>query len=194
MGSRILKKFTAFDLLIITMMAALGIAIKPIVVPLSHIITGPLYIPGGAIAGGFYMLWIVLGYGLVNKAGSATLIGIIQALLVICIGFFGNQGMVSFITYIAPGVLVDLLYLIVRGGPHTTAGAFAGGVAANLAGTFMVSITLFRLPWIPLMLSLTSASLSGGLGGLIAYKLLDQLEKLGIIEPSYKGERVDHEK
>ena len=68
MGSRALRKFTAFELLIITMMAALGIAVKSVVVPLAQMITGPLYIPGGVVAGGFYMLWIVLGYGLVNKA------------------------------------------------------------------------------------------------------------------------------
>jgi len=181
MGSRTLTKFTVFDLLIIAMMAALGIAIKPVVVPLSHMITGPLYIPGGTIAGGFYMLWIVLGYGLVNKLGTATLIGIVQALLIMAVGFFGNQGMVSLITYVAPGVFVDLLYLIIGSGPDSTSKAFAGGVAANVAGTLMVSLLLFRLPWIPLLLSLTSAALSGGLGGLIAYKLIIELKKFNII-------------
>jgi hypothetical protein len=181
MGSKVLKKFTAFDLLIITMMAALGIAIKTVVVPLAHIITGPLYIPGGTIAGGFYMLWIVLAYGLVNKTGSASLVGVVQALLIIAVGVFGNQGVVSLVTYIAPGIFVDVLYLIFRGGPHSPAGAFAGGVAANIAGTLMVSLTLFRLPWIPLLLSLASASLSGGLGGLVAYKLLAELKKFKII-------------
>jgi len=184
MGSRALKKFTVFDLLIITMMAALGVAIKPIVVPLCHMITGPLYIPGGTIAGGFYMLWLVLGYGLVNKPGTATLIGIVQALLIMAVGFFGNQGMVSLITYVTPGVFVDVLYLMIRSGPNTTSKAFAGGVAANVAGTWIVSLLLFRLPWIPLLLSLTSAALSGGLGGLIAYKLIIQLEKFNIIGSS----------
>ena len=42
-----MDKFTMFDLLIVTMMAVLGVAIKPVVVPLAHIITGPLYVPGG---------------------------------------------------------------------------------------------------------------------------------------------------
>ena len=181
MGSRALRKFTAFELLIITMMAALGIAVKSVVVPLAQMITGPFYIPGGVVAGGFYMLWIVLGYGLVNKAGTATLISIIQALLVIAVGFFGNQGAVSLITYITPGVFVDILYLIIRGGPNSPMRAFAGGVVANIAGTLMVSLLLFRLPLIPLLLSLTAASLSGGFGGLIAYKLIIQLEKFSII-------------
>ena len=61
---RLFKPFSTQDLVVITMMAALGLAIKPIVTPLSQIITGPLYIPGGVVAGAFYMLWIVLAYGL----------------------------------------------------------------------------------------------------------------------------------
>lgn len=180
MGQRFLKKFTMFDLMVITMMAVLGVAIKPVVVPLAHIITGPLYIPGGVVAGGFYMLWIVLGRGLVGKPGAAVLIGLVQAILVIALGVFGTHGAVSIITYVAPGLMVDLLYLVVRSGVNTSYGAFFGGVAANLTGTYMVNLTFFRLPWLPLLLSLAAAALSGGLGGLIAYSLNRQLKKFNI--------------
>ncbi|KKH59838.1 hypothetical protein DU75_07730, partial [Methanosarcina mazei] len=99
--------FSVFNLVIIAMMAALGIATKPVVVPLAHIITGPLYIPGGAIAGGFYMMWIVLGAGLVGKRGTATLIAVVQAIMVISLGIFGTHGIMSFFTYILPGLAVD---------------------------------------------------------------------------------------
>ncbi|HOB87623.1 MAG TPA: ECF transporter S component [Bacillota bacterium] len=177
MGRRFLDKFTMFDLLIVTMMAVLGVAIKPVVVPLAHIITGPLYVPGGVVAGGFYMLWIVLGRGLVGKTGAATLIGLVQALLVIVLGIFGTHGAASIITYLAPGVAVDLLYLLLRSGVDTPLGAFLGGVAANVTGTFMVNLAFFRLPWLPLVLGLSAAALSGGLGGLIAYSLNKQLKK-----------------
>ena len=72
---KMLDRFSLFDLIIIAMMEALGIAIKPVVVPLAHIITGPLFIPSGAVAGGFYMMWLVLGFGLTGKRGTAFLIG-----------------------------------------------------------------------------------------------------------------------
>jgi hypothetical protein len=180
-GSKILRRFTVFNLITIAMMAALGVAIKPIVVPLAHIITGPLYIPGGVVAGGFYMLWIVLGYGLVNKRGTATLIGVVQAILVIAIGFFGNQGIVSLVTYILPGISVDVLYMLLRSGVDSPINAFLGGMASNVAGTFLVSVLLFELPWVPMLLSLSAASLSGGIGGLVAYKLLAQLKKFDVI-------------
>ena len=73
-------KFSVFDLIIIAMISALGIASKPVIVPLSHIITGPLMIPGGVVAGGFYMLWLVLGAGIVGKPGIEILLGVIHSM------------------------------------------------------------------------------------------------------------------
>lgn len=88
-----LDKFSVFDLIIIAMISTLGIASKPVIVPLSHIITGPLLIPGGVVAGGFYMLWLVLGAGIVGKPGTATLIGVVQALMVFGTGFLAHTGL-----------------------------------------------------------------------------------------------------
>lgn len=169
-----------FNIVIIAMMAALGIATKPIIVPLSHIITGPLYIPGGAIAGGFYMLWIVLGAAIVGKLGAATLVSIIQAIMVIALGFFGNQGIVSLLTYIAPGIAVDVVFLVSGHRGCCIGCNFAAGIAANVCGTFLVNLVFFQLPPIPLILTLASAALSGGLGGVIANSLLKQIRKFNI--------------
>lgn len=180
MKAGLLKKFTVFDLVLLTMMAVLGVAIKPFIVPLAQIITGPLYIPGGVVAGGFYMLWIILGCGLVDKRGAGTLIGIIQAILVIALGIYGSHGVASILTYIAPGIFVDLLYIILRGGVRTSIHALLGGVVANVTGTVLVSFVFFRLPLIPLLLSLAAASLSGAMGGLIAFALLKYLKKFNI--------------
>ncbi len=58
-----LKGFTVFELILMALLASIGIAAKPVVVPLAHMITVPLGIPGGAIAGGLYMFWIVLARG-----------------------------------------------------------------------------------------------------------------------------------
>jgi len=95
------------------MMAALGIAIKPVIVPLAHIVTGPLFIPGGVVAGGFYMMWLVLGFGLTGKRGTATLIGLIQAFVVLGTGFFGSHGVMSLLTYTVPGIMADLGLLLI---------------------------------------------------------------------------------
>ena len=150
-----------FELVVISLTAALGIAIKPIIVPLVHIITGPLYIPGGAAAGGFYMLWLVLGLGLTKKIGTGSLIGITQALLVIITGAYGNHGAISIITYTVPGILIDIGAKLLGNKFITPAGFFILGLLANISGTMLSNMVFFRLPLIPLLLSLSAASLSG---------------------------------
>jgi len=161
-------------------MAGLGVATKPIVVPLAHMITGPLYIPGGVIAGGFYMLWLVLGAGIIKKRGTATLISTVQAIMMVSLGIYGTHGLISFFTYIIPGLAIDTLYFFFKD-PAKLVPCFLGGMVANLSGTFLVNIVFFRLPIIPLILALSSASLSGGIGGIIAYSIIKQFRKFDVL-------------
>lgn len=163
-------------------MATLGIATKPVIVPLAHIISGPLYIPGGAIAGGLYMMWVVLGVGLIGRLGVATLISIVQAIIVVSLGIYGTHGIVSFLTYIVPGLVVDLYILIAKPREFQAGNFFICGVLANITGTFLVNVVFFRLPLVPLVLTLTTASFSGGIGGLIAYAIIKRLNKNEVLE------------
>lgn len=182
MLKNLVKKFSIFEIIVIALMGALGIATKPVIVPLAHIITGPLYIPGGAVAGGLYMMWIVLGLGLVGKVGTATLISIVQAIMVVSLGIYGTHGIVSFFTYIIPGLVVDLYVLFTRRKELQAGDYFIGGILANISGTFLVNLVFFRLPLIPLVLTLASASLSGGIGGLIAYGIIKNLKRNKVIK------------
>ena len=177
----LLKMFSVFDLVIMAMMASLGIAIKPVVVPLAHIITGPLYIPGGVVAGGFYMLWLVLGAGLVGKRGTATLIALVQAIMVVSIGVFGTHGIVSFLTYLLPGIAIDMILFIIGHRGCCMTCCFLAGIAANIGGTFLVNVIFFQLPLIPLLLSLSAAALSGGIGGIIAYTIIKQFQSFNLL-------------
>ncbi|SDW40098.1 ECF transporter S component [Tepidimicrobium xylanilyticum] len=177
MFKNLVNKFSIFEIIVIALMATLGIATKPVIVPLAHIITGPLFIPGGAIAGGLYMMWIVLGMGLIGKVGVATLISLVQSIMVVSLGIYGTHGIVSFFTYIIPGLVVDLYLLLIKRREFNPGNYFIAGILANISGTFLVNLVFFRLPLIPLVLTLTSASLSGGIGGLIAYNIIKGLKK-----------------
>ena len=172
---KLLKTFRVYELILIALMAALGIATKPIIVPLTHLITGPLFIPGGSVAGGFYMFWIVLAAGLVGKRGTATMTAFVQALIVVTTGFFGSHGLVSILTYTIPGLAIDLIFLIFKRKWTNSYEFFAAGVIANLAGTYLTNLVFFRLPMLPLLMSLASGILSGGLGGIIAYSIYRSL-------------------
>jgi hypothetical protein len=175
---RFLSSFSVFDIIVIAMCAGLGIAVKSVVTPLVHIVTGPLFIPGGAVAGGIYFLFIVLAASLVGRLGAATLTCIVQAIVVIIFGIFGNQGIMSLVTYSLPGLVVDAFYLIVRKQGFNAFTCFFMGLLANMTGTFMSNLVFFRLPFVPLMLTLLAGALSGGLGGLIAWSVTKQLRKL----------------
>jgi len=161
-------------------MAALGIATKAIVVPLAHIITGPFFIPSGAVAGGFYMMWLVLGFGITGKRGTMTLICLVQAIAVIATGIVGSHGVMSLLTYTTPGILADLGLLLIGHRLCCLPCAFLAGLLCNIGGTTMVNFVYFRLPVIPLVLSLSIAALSGGLGGIIAFKIIERVRDMSL--------------
>ena len=175
-----LEKFSLFELILLALIAAAGIAVKPVAVAISHLITGPLLIPGGALAGGFYMLFVVLGGALVGKRGSATLICLIQAIVVLVSGVYGSHGAASLVTYVVPGLLVDLIWMICRTNGASLPACFLGGVAANVSGSVLVNLIFFRLPFIPLLFAVALAALSGGIGGIIAWQIVKHFKKLNV--------------
>lgn len=178
---KFLSKFSVFNLITIASMSALGIATKPIVVPLVHIITGPLFIPGGAVAGGFYMFWIVLGAGIVKKTGTGFLIGIVQGIMVIALGTMGTHGIMSLVSYTLPGIMVDLIFLISKNHNYDSFHYAFSCMAANVTGTLISNLLFFRLPPVMVVLMLSLAALSGVVGGLIAYSIIISLEKMDIL-------------
>jgi len=175
-----LKKFSVFELIIIAICAAIGIAVKPVMVLLVQIISGPLFIPGGTIVGGFYMMWLVISAGLVGKRGAATLTAIVQALLVLATGVIGTHGIMTLVTYIAPGIAIDILLLLTRQRARNNFSCFFAGMIANSTGAFLTNFVFFRLPLVPLILVIAGGALSGGLGGLIAYGLIKGFKKIKI--------------
>ncbi len=176
------KKLTLFDCIVIAFMASMGIAVKVVIVPLTQIITGALFIPGGVVAGGFYMAFIVLSSELVKKRGTATLTALLQAVVVTITGTLGSHGALSLLTYTLPGFFVDVVFLILRSHGNSSISAFIGGMVANLVGSFAVNLAIFNLSIVPLLLSLLTACLTGGLGGLVAYSISKNLHKMGVVK------------
>ena len=175
-----LKRFSVKDLILIAAMAALGIAVKSVVTPLVHLASAPLFIPGGALAGGLYMMWLVMAAGITGKRGAASLTGLVQAILVILSGIGGSHGLLSLVSYTLPGLAIDLWLIISRHKICCLPCAFVSCILANLCGTLAVNVIFFRLPAVPLMLSLAAAAFSGGVGGVLSWHLLGALRKFGI--------------
>lgn len=178
-----LRRFTVKDMILIAAMAALGIAVKAVVVPLVHLVSAPLLLPGGALAGGLYMMWLVVAAGLTGKRGAATLVGLVQAILVVLTGVGGSHGLLSLVSYTLPGLAIDVGLLALRHRVCCLPCAFISGILANISGTVAVNLIFFHLPLTPLLFSLAAAAFSGGVGGVLAWHLLQALRRFQIVSP-----------
>lgn len=181
------KRFSTKDLIIIAVLAAIGLSIKPIVSPLSKMISTPLMLPGGSFAGGFYMMWLVLALALTGKPGSATIFGVIQAIVVLIQGSFGNHGALSLLTYTIPGIVVDLVGMAFarkdRLFPHLSLCALA-----NMCGALIMAVVIFHHPPLMICVTLSTALASGIVGGYLSFLIHYELIKVQLIDkPAPKG-------
>jgi len=181
MFKRWLSKYTPFHLILIAAAAALGVAVKPVASALAHAVTGPLFIPGGAVAGGVYMLFLVLAPALTGARGAGTLCGLCQGLLVLALGTPGSHGALSPLTYTLPGLAADLMFLAFARKEANLPACCLAGLLANVTGTAATNFVFFSLPAVPLLLSLCAAALSGSLGGVAAYGIARQLKRWNLI-------------
>ncbi len=178
--SRFLKRFSSKDLLTIAIFAALGIAIKPIVTPLVHLISTPLMIPGGSLAGGLYMMWLALTINIVWKPGTGMLFGLVQGVTVLALGLFGSHGVVSLISYTLPGVIGDLVMLLLPRKQTAFHHAMLCSVP-NIVGSLVVTILIMRMPGLMIAIALTSAAVSGIIGGTLSWIIYQRLVHFRVI-------------
>lgn len=177
---RFLSSYAVYDLMVIAMLGALGIAFKTIAGILVRMITGPLGIPGGALAGGLYMLWMPLGLAITGKKGTALLISLIQAVVLMISGAPGSHGIWTFLTYLAPAAAVEAAFFIKGKKPNILHFVLAA-LFANIVGTFGSNLLFFRMSVLPLLFTLVAAAFSGAVGGVIAYFTFQKIEKTGLI-------------
>ena len=149
------------------MLTAVAIAFKVIAGELVRMITGPLGIPGGALVGGFYMLWLPLGVALINKKGVALIITLVQSIVLLITGLPGSHGIWTFFTYMIPGLAVEIVMLVKKTDKFSLLHFLLSVILANAIGTFGTNLVFFRLSFLPLMFTLTAAAFSGIVGGLI---------------------------
>ena len=175
-----LKKFSTQDLLYIVIFSALGLAIKPVITPLVHLVSAPLMIPGGSLAGGLYMMWLSLTIAVVNKTGAGFLVGLVQAIVMLSLGFFGNHGAVSLISYTFPGIAAEIVAGFFKDKKTVYAQTWIC-TSANISGSIVVTILVMRLALIPFLISIIAAAISGIIGGILSYKLFQKLKNYNIL-------------
>jgi len=171
-------KIATIDLVLMALFASLGIATKNVVHPLVAVITEPLYIPAGAVAGGIYMMWPVLAFAFVRKVGAASMTSLTQAFISLVMPF-GNFGLLSFVIYLAPGLAIDAFFLLSRHKACCAPCCMIATAIANAVGTVLVGALVLLLPLGVLSFLAVIAAISGSIGGFIANMLLVRIGKIG---------------
>jgi hypothetical protein len=172
-------KIATADLALMALFASLGLATKNILHPLVATITGPLYVPTGAVAGGLYMMWPVMAFGLVRRIGAATVVSLTQAFISLLLPY-GNFGLLSFVIYLLPGLAIDGFFLLSRHKACCAGCCIGASAIANVVGTILVGVLVLFLPLVVLSFLAVVAAISGGIGGFIASLLLVRIGKIGI--------------
>jgi len=169
-----LKNMRTIDAVFVTLMAACGLALKPIVGPLGKLIGSILFIPGGSISGAVYMIWPMLALLVVRQFGVATLVGLIEGIVVLITGIYGSHGIFSLLTYIIPCVLIDVIFWALKNMKNMLT-YFLPPAIGNTGGALMVALFIMHVPLIPLLIGFIPAFIFGGLGGILAFKLYEFL-------------------
>ena len=175
-----LQKFTTRDLILIASLAGMGFVAKILISPLVKMISMPMMVPGGSLAGVVYMLWLVLAVLIVPKWGTGLLFGLLQALIAIVLGF-KNQGLLTLVSYVLPGLVVDLARPFFKN-PRNLLTHLVLTPLANMTGAGVVAILLFRHPLQAVLIVLGMALVSGLLGGFVSWGIYKPLDDYGVIK------------
>jgi ABC-type thiamin/hydroxymethylpyrimidine transport system permease subunit len=143
----------------------------------------PLRLPGHS--GIFWMAYLVIGRGLVRKPGAGALLGLVSGLLaVLMVG--GREGLLVWVKYFAPGMVMDLGAAISRERLDSAVMATLTGAlgnAAKLTASLLVSLIL-GIPAGYLAVGLGLAAVShvafGALGGWLGSLVLRTLRRLKV--------------
>ncbi len=133
---------------------------------LTRIVTGPV-IPGDGNAARTAVL--IIGKGLLPQFGSCTIINFVAGIL-ISILMPSKEGMLTFVKYLTTGVMLDLLYFVVKDYPRKPVLAGIAGTIASLTklATQMITIHfVLGISWNVLFVGMGLLSLSHSFFGFI---------------------------
>ena len=153
---------------------ALGLLSKRIVSPLTNLLTDFFRIPGGSAAVGISLGFLIIGKQMVRLPCAGTLMGFVQSLLAIALGFSSYQGLLAVITYTLPGVTMDLTALAIRRGGALQ--CIVSCVLSCVVSALMSNWLVFHLRGLSLLLWLLLAALSGLMGGWCASMVSEKLK------------------
>jgi hypothetical protein len=171
------------DLLLIALVAALCILAK-------MVLRIPLHVPGHS--GVLWVALYVIGRGLVDKRGAGVLLGLVTGLLAQFAGF-GDVGPLEWTKWLAAGIVLEVLTLLIPGDLRSFPKAVLVGAALHLgklAALTLAGVILqvpFALLFLGLGYSATTHVAFGALGGFLGALGLRELRKIPALDAQARG-------
>lgn len=175
-----MKRRKLFSLNAMALCCILGLFSKKLINPAANVLTEALHIPGG-ISTGFSIMFLVIAAELLRIPCCGLKMGAAQGLLALALGRVGSMGVLSPIGYIAPGLAIDLIYLLpcFRTSDRAVRMMLANALAAVTA-SMTANLIVFHLwgpaLWLYLSVSATSGALFGMLGSAVAARLAKAID------------------
>lgn len=171
-----MKKLKLSQFIFMALCCDLGIITKKLISPAANLITDSLHIPGG-ISTSFSLMFLVIGAALAGQFGCGALMGLIQCGIALSLGMTGSMGILSFVGYVIPGLIVDIVLWLFRNRSRSSA-LMAACIAAPIAASLTADLIVFRLHGIVLLLYLCVSCTTGAICGTAAIPMYERLRPL----------------
>lgn len=174
---------TLRDLVLIALVAALCILAK-------MILRVPIHVPGHS--GVLWVALFVICRGLVDKRGAGVLLGLVAGVLAQFAGF-GDVGPLEWTKWLAAGVVLEVLTIVIPGDLRSFPKAIVVGAALHLGKLAALTLAglILQVPWALLFLGLgwsaTTHVLFGALGGFLGALGLRELRKIPALDAQARG-------
>jgi hypothetical protein len=174
---------TLRDLILIALVAALCILAK-------LVLRIPIHVPGHS--GVLWVALFVICRGLVDKRGAGILLGGVAGVLAQFMGF-GDVGPLEWTKWLAAGIVLEVLTLVIPGDLRSFPKAVLVGAALHLgklAALTLAGVILqvpFALLFIGLGYSATTHVAFGALGGFLGALGLRELRKIPALDAQARG-------
>jgi LytS/YehU family sensor histidine kinase len=179
------RKIQLYELFFITFCCIFGLFSKRLISPLTNVLTDFARIPGGSLATGFSLMFLVIGSALVNSYFVGTLMGFVQGMLALFLGMTGYQGILCILTFSFPGLIIDLVNLCYR--KKDSLRFLLGCVLGKVGSALLSNLLIFHLKSVAGLLWILLAACSGIAGGFMAKMLFEGIRR---ILPYTKGNQL----
>lgn len=156
----------------------LGFFAKKLIAPVANIITNWLEIPGG-VTTGFSLMFLVITCLVINKFGCGILMGFVQSIIALSLGMIGSMGALTPISYIVPGLVIDLLVLLSdRFTQNDNLKVPIINMIASISSCVVANVLVFKFFGPVLLIYVIVSAISGLAFGLLGAVILKRIKPI----------------